>query len=408
MATNNTVNKISSQNNQSYTISTSTSSQPQNISLIFSILLSNDDQLEKTINIIRFIVDAYLSPIISGFSLILNILNIFVFSDSKMLSPIYKYLLANSIFDCIHIVVSQMRQFFKYRSFYGLFSYDFLELYFYTYLSSISFLCSNIIKVAFSLERYFRMKGICKIYLKKSSFKWILLSTIIFSIFNNSIILFSNNFFTDYSSRKYVFFLTLNMEGFNSKTGLFLNMLAIFLDIGVFVLIIFINVLLLIEIEKKNKLIKNLIGQTSAYFFTDNETSDINENDYLENEVTSISPSYTENSVQLEQNQDIRMKNLTVTNSIKNTSKTIFATIVLYVISHLLFSILLIWIQTNYYIKLGPMLNSLFENFYIFKLLISLANILLYLSFGLNFFVYYFYNKLFNNVLKSLFKKCFI
>lgn len=408
MATINSMTKISSLSNQSFSVSTPTASQTQNISLFYTIFLSNDDQFEKNINIIRFVVDAYLSPLISFFSLFVNILNIFVFSDSTMKSPIYQYLLANSIFDCIHIVVSQIRQFFKYRSFYNMLSYDFLELYFYTYLSSISFLCSNIIKIAFSLERYFRMKGICKTFLKKSSFKWILLFIIIFSILNNSIILFSDNFFTDYSSRKYVYFLTLSMKGYNSKTGFFLNILAIFLDIGVFLLIIFINVLLLIEVRKKNKLIKNLIEQTSAYFIAENETSDINENDYLDNESTSICPSYTENSVQLEQNQEIRVKNLIIANSIKNTSKTVIATIVLYVLGHLLFSILLIWIQSYYYVKLGPMLNALFENFYIFKLLISLANMLLYLSFGLNFFVYYFYNKQFKNVLKNCLSKCFI
>ncbi|RNA04338.1 hypothetical protein BpHYR1_020703 [Brachionus plicatilis] len=195
-----------------------------------------------------------------------------------MKSPIYKFLLANSVFDCIHIVVSQLRQFFKYKSFAGFLSYDFLELYFYTFISSITLLCSNLIKIAFSLERYFH-----------------------------------------YSSRKYVFFLTLNSNGFNSRAGIFLNMLAIFLDVGVLAFIVAINILLLIEINRKSKWIKNLMEQDSAYFYNENEISDMNENDFIEDEPTSISPSYTENSVNLEQSQDIKMRNLMITNSIKDT-----------------------------------------------------------------------------------------
>ncbi|CAF1125778.1 unnamed protein product, partial [Brachionus calyciflorus] len=343
---------------------------------IFFDQYSQESLVQNRVNDLKLLIDGYLTPIICLISLILNIFCIMVFTNEKVTSQIYKYLLANSLFDTFNIVVSILREISKYRtSFFLIFNSNYLELYFYTYLTSVTLTCSNLIKIAFSLERYFRLKRKCNIYLRKSSFKWIILNIIAFSIITNSLILFSNNFYADYWSRKNIFFMTLNRMGYKSKKGIALNFLAIFLDVGIFLIILIINLMLLREISLKSKWIARVMEENNgADFFQANpETSEINEDEEDRDEVSiDICPSYVEDQVKLEQNRQDKIKKLSIENSIRNTSKMIVSTIILYIVSHVLFTALLIWIQFRYYVTFGPMLNRLFDNYYLLKFFISL------------------------------------
>ena len=108
-----------------------------------------------------FIINYCLIPLVICLGILLTILSINVFLHSRVKSLIYKYLLYNSIFDMITLIIAFLNtctslfnksdEFFKYTKY--------VEIYLFVYVSSVTLTCSNLTKCALAFDRIFKLKG---------------------------------------------------------------------------------------------------------------------------------------------------------------------------------------------------------------------------------------------------------
>jgi hypothetical protein len=110
-----------------------------------------------------FIINFCLIPLVICLGILLTILSINVFLHSRVKSLIYKYLLYNSIFDmitlCIAFVNTCTSLFNKSDEFLKYVKY--IEIYLFLYVSSVTLTCSNLTKCALAFDRIFKLKGKC-------------------------------------------------------------------------------------------------------------------------------------------------------------------------------------------------------------------------------------------------------
>lgn len=100
--------------------------------------------------------NVFLIPCTIIVSFVLNLICISIFTSSTLKSTFYKYLSANSIVDCITLTTALL-SLFAYSETYS------SAQYFFIYMLFTALTISNLIKIAVSLDRIFRLKKVFKL-----------------------------------------------------------------------------------------------------------------------------------------------------------------------------------------------------------------------------------------------------
>jgi hypothetical protein len=394
------------------------------------------------------IIYLFCLPTVALFGIILNLICIIIFLNPIIKSLIYKYLLFNSLFDFISLILILGKSTMNLiqTPIFNLHT-NVYDIYFFVYFLSVMITCSNMTKIALLLERIFKLKKCCKWFTNKKSFKFVMSLIIIISFLLNSPLIYGFSLFSNAWSKHTYFLLTLNKNGINHTLGVIFIINAILVDIGVFILVIVMSVILLIVIKlHKKKLGKmELEGKNSnkriGFEIVDNDDDDDDDEDDENEEETSsdgksieivynnpafvitsseqFDDNFTKFNERTNQNHlsssepKASINNLTnktkknTKNNVKSDvektkcqlSKMIQMTCLFYIFGHILFSICELMIQIKYFFYYGPMMNIPRENYPFINFLIALSYLFLYLSFSLNFLAYYKFDVLFGLIL---------
>jgi hypothetical protein len=203
----------------------------------------------------------YALPSISSLSFFLNLITLLALTKTFFNGSLYKYIFFNTIFDLSTLMLVILKPLLKF-----LLTEDVFKLYFYIYLTSVGLMCSNLTKLIYSFERLTKMTGKFR-YIFKKSHSVIILTYTIFSMLVNLPLLFEYFYFDVTWFKQTYFELTLNSRGIQTVFGILGMLNVMLLNLGIYVLIILVNILLkqalkenlkklaqLIEIEKSGSL----------------------------------------------------------------------------------------------------------------------------------------------------------
>ena len=386
-------------------------------------------------------LNSFIIPIIISCSLPLNLICVWGFLDSRLKNVVYKFLLFNSIFDSITLSTVGLRLLVKIFTRYN----PAIDFYIFSFLSNVSLTCSNLTKIGFSLERIFKLKSICQIYRKKSSFKYIITMIIVVSMLANSPVLFGYSFYSDTFMKQSYYIMILNDFGRSSAFGIMMVVNAVFVDFGVFLAVVVINLVLLKLIRNNSRKLTEMLNNPNVinpdnngqdykninkgvYFESngsvyDDESEDEKEHyiildpvsisnltkiadDKSNAKMSELEPSKTANDLitnAIDEKEKSASKNK-VTKAKLNLTSMIQSNNLIYIFGHLLFSISSIFVQIRYFFHFGNYMNVCFECFYWINLMIILSYMMLYASFGCNFFIYYYQNSKFYSIFKNRMK----
>lgn len=374
-------------------------------------------------------------PLAACIGIFFNFICIVAFSSSRLKSTIYRYLFYNSLFDTITLVIAFVRTFTVYVQVEQVTPYtQFFEPYLFVYFSSVTLTCSNLSKIALAAERICKLKGKLKCFTGKKSFKWIMSSIIAFSIVSNSPILIGYSLFSQSVIKQTIAFVTLNEKGHNSSYAFLFVLNSIFLDIGVFLCVLIIDIILIIVIRSHLKKIakiesrsaessncrsyKRIQFETYEEDLDDDETDEDdgsvvvianirNENVSITNRETTTTDSPSSHVEESNANNNIQANSAKkkdekiVEFSKCNLAKLIQLYCLVFLFGHSLYSFTAVITQIKYFYFYGPLMNLYPKNYYLLNLLIALSYLILYTSFCFNFFVYYKYNPLFRFIIKG-------
>lgn len=315
-------------------------------------------------------------PLICIFGSITNILSIIVFSNPKMKDVSFKYMLAASFGDLIYLLLLTYN--------YTVFCPNFINTYKFgqqiyiiivkQYLTSCLAIFTIVIGLILSIQRYFILSNNKRSYLFKS-YKWIILIVFIISFIFYVPVLFQNNILAKINNQSdNIEYSLIETEFGKSSIGnyllIILSLIRIFLGI---ILLSFINLINAIIFRKRfeNRL-KSKIRLTN----TNTTTTEI-----------ALLNSESVNKIQ-------NLKEFKETKANRKITQMIMFTCLLYFFSQLPASIIFI---VRLFLQPTPMMLGMIQFFFAF----------ICLSKGLTFFIYYFYNNVFRQVLKQLFKNIF-
>jgi hypothetical protein len=387
--------------------------------------------------------NVFLIPCTIIVSFLLNVICISIFTSSNLKSTFYKYLSANSINDCITLMVALL-SLFVYSDTYS------AAQYFFVYLSFTSLTISNLLKIALSLDRIFRLSKMCKWYVKKTSFKWILAALVVFSAGINSPKLIFSDLYSNSWQKSNILTLTLNPEGSESKIkGPLLIISTILIEIIPYIAVLALNVVLLSAVKDHLKsLVKiedasgldadgvsmggggnegqtiivprtiNRMKQKRVHFDiydeddSDEETADVVVIANIESDsaIDGMSQaSSKEDSMEVTMEKKEKKENIDQRTDIEITrfslTKMLQLSYIVYILGHSLFVFSSIFIQVKYFFNFGPLMNVFKQHMLVINLIIAISYLFLYISFGANFFVYFAFNGLFRKMLSKTTKK---
>lgn len=189
------------------------------------------------------LTNVFLIPCTIIISFLLNLICISIFTSSYLKSTIYKYLSANSIIDCIMLIVALLGL-FVYSDTYSSAQYLFI------YLSFTALTASNMIKIALSLDRIFRLKKVAKFFVRKTSFKWIMSIIVVFSAAVNSPKLMFYNLYSNTWQRNNFLTVTLTTDGNKTVTGPLLIISTILIELIPYIIVVVLNIVLLVAVKE--------------------------------------------------------------------------------------------------------------------------------------------------------------
>ena len=356
-------------------------------------------------DIVCFLTDK-MSPAISISNLFLNIICIIVLSNKIFKGSLYKFFLYNSIFDSILLLLVTIKPIVKIH----LLEKPF-ELYIYIYVSSVSLTCSNLCKIAISIDRYSKMTGKWRPFLKKSD-TLIIVLMICFSLGFNGPMLFGYNILEYLWFKQTYYELVMNRIGHESFKGNIMILNAIILDTGIYLTILIINVKLTKAIKKniENLELLNKIENRSETVIKISDEKD-QKYDYDEDDVTNDEDRLSFRGKSLDENDKTFTEKKKDFNQIEAARQKLCSLVLInntiFFIGHGLFSLsaLLQHLMNFYY---GPLDVKIGYNYFAYlDLLNSMANLVLFWSMGMNFFAYLFYNQRFKIIFRSIRKCCF-
>lgn len=392
----------------------------KNVNGVFDNVETND-----WVSFFHDLINVFIIPCVITISFVLNLICITVFSSSTIKSTIYKYLSANAIADCITLLVALLGLFVKMTENTNFYPTSYVSAqYFFVFISFTTLTISNFIKLILALDRIFRLKRKCKWFVKKHSFKWIIGSIIVLSSLLNCPKLIFSELYT-LESQKYNF-LNLNVTtvGNGKIKGPLLITSTAMLEIVPFITIIVLNVILIVivrnllkkflkleesstyeddsaghEITKRKKISFNVYDDDES---DDEDTVEIVVIANIDNENTIESEPKSE---QMEVTMEKKEKDVSNQAEIEITrfslTKMLFIMLLVYILGHILFVICSIFIQVKYFFYFEPIVNLLQKNSMLIEMIISIAYLFLYTSFGANFFVYFTFNGLFRRLVSK-------
>ena len=393
-----------------------------------SVVINEDNYFISidTANYLDGVIDilaTYVTPIVACFSLIFTILCILILIKPLFKGSLYKYLLFNSIFDTILLSLVALKPVLE-----QILTENIHELFGFIYFTSALLTCSNLTKFFYSFDRLSKMTGKNKWFYKRSHNLVIAYYTIFGCIICIPVLISHDILeFKWFKMTYYELVLNEYAEVTNSlKTlGMFTMVLAIVLDVSFFMVILILNKLIKSAIDKNTQTLNQMIenDRNKAKEFVIQIYDDLHDaNEYEDDEANEIELdkiSIKSLSKDIEQ-QD---KHETDTNSVdtKNSLKThidyeiarkrLSNLIVVinkgYLFGHLLFVFSNIYQKVVYYMY-GPIKLTISYNYYAYlDLLNAVANILLYLSFSFNFFIYFYYNRKFKYAVEVAYQRLF-
>ncbi len=359
------------------------------------------------------IISKYMVPSTACVGLFFTIISILIFSSTlfKDACTLYKYILCNSIFDALFLSLIALKPFFEHMM-----TENIHELYGFIYLLSVLLTCSNLTKVCFSLDRLTRMTGSdVRYYFKRSPFTIIICIAIISFILNSPLI-YAHYMFELKSFKLTYFELVLNeyveLDTWTYILGIFATLVSLFLDTGIFLLLLYINSQLKKAANKNVKTLSQLLENDKSKSEYVIKILDIDQD---LNEDLNMIPvnipmkSFKNSNASNEESKDDGFgfpSTLNIEIERKRLLKLISAVNSLYFLGHALF-IFSNLLQKFIYLIYGP--NKLiihFNYFAYWDVFGVFANICLYCSFTFYFFVYLYFNKRFKYAVLLSLKPC--
>jgi hypothetical protein len=398
---------------------------------------------EEALKYITDVINLFLVPIVCFISMTLNGICVSVFSNKKFRSTLYRFLLVNSAIDFVTLFFALIGSFVKITETSGAeFNINSSAQYFFVFISYTTLTASNFIKIAMSFDRIFRLKQICKFYAKKWTFIIITFFVLVFSIGANiPKLIFQNLISYEWRTTSYLT-VTLTYFGKHEVAGLVVIFSSLLLEFIPIIAIIILNIVLFIAAKKhlkklesmeNNAVLEQTQGETTKMtpgqtikkiiFFDiynedseDEKTADVMMIANIENDSsigggnssihitrssssTVAQESKTESvNTQHENKTDIQMAKYLLTRMIQINC-------LVYLIGHAMFALCSVYIQIKYFFYYGPLMNLFQERYIVFNFIMALSYLLLYGSFGANFFVYYKFNGSFKKIFNEGEKK---
>jgi hypothetical protein len=377
-------------------------------------------------------INQYISPLICFISFLLNLVCIYVFMSRKARSLVYRYLLANSICDALIVFLPLMRLSLK-RSIEFMPQKFAFDLYFNIFPYQCLMMCSGLIKVCLSFERYSRLNRKCFIFLSPSYFKYIILSIVLCSFVLNLYVLYGLKLMNAKLMLENGYFVILNWFGYETMFGFFMIVNLIAWDYAIFLCQFIVNIFLILSIRSYSQKLNNTFGRKKRnatngmssesqnnYSFVDEvEEDEVSSNiiiTYMNNEfsnastITTADAPSTPRPVEIEiemtlDNLSKKKKKLQVQHSIQNTSKMIQMTCFVFLGGHLMYSVMNVLVQVNY---LDLERANPFDSTPHVRFLCLLAYLILHFSLGANFVVFLMFNDFFYSLLSEKIKSIFL
>lgn len=421
----------------------------------FNSFLSKKSESDESIIFLTELINIFLMPTISLASFLLNVVCVAIFSSPKLKSTLYKYLQANSITDLITLLLAIIGSFAKLTETAGItFSVYTSAQFFFVFLSYTTLTISNFIKIAMTFDRIFRLKKVCKFYTKKSAFGWIIFIIVAFSVGANvPKIVFHDLITYEWQHSSFLIF-TLTYAGKQKSAGLMVVITSILLEFVPIIMVIILSIVMIVVVKhhlKKLKTIEDMsaedeleaekvaienggvdvkvpIGEPTTKpvrkrinfdIYDEDDSEDESEMDVvvianIEND-SIIEPEKKSNSDETSEGMDVKMKRR---DSVKSETdrtdidvtrylltKMININCLVYILGHLFFAFCSVFIQVKYFFYYGPLMNMYKDAYPLLNLLIAISYILLYVSFGANFFIYFAFNGSFRRILNNDDKK---
>ena len=396
-------------------------------------LLSQETALELD-NVVS-IMSTYVAPTIACTSLFFTILCVLILSNSafKRASTLYKYILYNAMVDSVFLSLVAFKPLLEH-----MLTENIHELFGFIYVTSVILTCSNLIKICFSMDRLARMTGSkVKHWFKRAP--WMLtLGALCLSCVLNAPLLIAHNVFEFRWFKLTYFELVLNEtvdQGPDAYfLGVFAMIVAIFLDLGLLILLVCLNSRLrkaadtnlrtlsqIIENEKNqgNFVIQILDFDQDINDFDDDDVKEVTLEDMPappKTVISNISLERNEKEEDIERSvkQRDRLASLPPAVNIEIARKRLLKLISVinrtFILGHGLFVSSNLFEKIIYFIY-GPNKLAIHFNYFAhWDVVNACANLVLYASFSGGFFVYYAYNQRFKYAVKLACRpllKCF-
>jgi len=187
----------------------------------------------------------YVSPVISCTSLFFNILCFLILKRPSFKGSLNKYLFVNSIFDIFALVLIALKPLLQDEV-----TETVSELYFFIYLISVCMTCSSLTKIAFSFDRLTRMTSKYRFLFRRSQCFIIFMYMSIACLINSPIFFNLNKLIYKWYKMTY-FEMTLNENGTSGLLNIFFILSGNLFDLSCVICII-LNVFLLRSAIKRN------------------------------------------------------------------------------------------------------------------------------------------------------------